>query len=58
MSNRYGHHQKCVLAHISIDVKRSGPKGVDRLHSKDDGGCRWRWPMAALLRRGNIRGFS
>ncbi len=32
MSNRYGHHQKCVLAHISGDVKRSGPKGVGGLH--------------------------
>ena len=40
MSNRYGHHQKCVLAHISAYVKRSGPKGVGRLHSKADGGGR------------------
>ena len=36
MSNRYGHHQKCVLAHISIEVKRSGPKGVGRLHPIHD----------------------
>ena len=58
MSNRYGHHQKCVLSHITIDLKRSRPKGVGGLHSKEDGGGRWRRPMAALLRRGNIRGST
>ena len=28
MSNRYAHHQRCVPAHVSFDVKLGGPECV------------------------------